>query len=958
MKKNGSSLLVIAVMFTFSFGSAFAATADANKVAYQTVLDKITKAAEDAKAAELKNMNDALSSLFGTAAYKTYKLNGVDTTLTKEAVKAGYEKEYAKVVAAIEAKLTENLNEVQAAIILDNASGDAFSGYFDADGVADDGYPAEKAAWYTISVTGFDYANAITIVSDTWNAIPAGYDAFDYACAYQLDADKAAALAAVEAAEASLEATYSKVVKGGTSPYDEAKALVTKAYTALGLINVTDTAACDYVAYSAALKAVKDVYTAPVNQAKPTGALYEGGTVVVAGQTIAFGTDGLNDLPKIANEPTEAAKLEWAKNKVLSVVVGDLNKYKAEYIAAENNTIIEESLKTKPNQVTIATAKDNIAKYEAQFDAAIEVVTYLVNDCDTITDLINVNATTFTDSTHNVTNWGNPAKDAVRVPAKDFAVEYPTRTGAVAVYTIETCLNIAKAVDALEADAELAKKTVELDGTVYAAIEDALEDAIDEAYYGNAAASIDRFSAAELLKAKKDALIGADGATVKVGGKTYDTILKWDDVLTDAYSTYNKDKYDVVRGVVADAKAAVKAAESIADAEAAFLAGLDALDAVPTVSDKAIAQAKKDFSDLKDKYEADIEAYANYKAAGYPANTYDYVAGTFKSNLKADLLDAYTVDELTALYNEAIAEIDGLKTEAELKAAKADLEKQIAAIPTAVTVADKDVVAALADAIEDHNDYCTMIGNSTEKVTLTTPLTNAADAIKKAEAKAIKDAYDAIKKDGKVALDEAAAVEALRDAFDAFCEYYTPVNAHNGQLVSATTTYVVSEANVAAVEDELYTAQAKAVREMIAVLSVTDVDATAVREARAALNALEPGYGVGTAMYDKLVALEKILADDVEAVKINAGSSAKKGSITVKWTVDGNEDAVEAYEIWKSTKKNSGFKKAFTTEKKSYKNTKGLKKGTRYYYKVRAIAFVDGEKITSDWSNKAYRIAK
>ena len=78
----------------------------------------------------------------------------------------------------------------------------------------------------------------------------------------------------------------------------------------------------------------------------------------------------------------------------------------------------------------------------------------------------------------------------------------------------------------------------------------------------------------------------------------------------------------------------------------------------------------------------------------------------------------------------------------------------------------------------------------------------------------------------------------------------------------------------------------------------------------------------------------------------------------VKWTVKGDTSAVEGYEIWRSTKKNSGFSKFFTTTKTTYKNTKSLKKGTRYYYKVRAIAHVDGKKITSDWSNKAYRIAK
>ena len=83
--------------------------------------------------------------------------------------------------------------------------------------------------------------------------------------------------------------------------------------------------------------------------------------------------------------------------------------------------------------------------------------------------------------------------------------------------------------------------------------------------------------------------------------------------------------------------------------------------------------------------------------------------------------------------------------------------------------------------------------------------------------------------------------------------------------------------------------------------------------------------------------------------------------MTINWKVTGDASGVEAFEIWKSTKKSSGFKKSFTTtngEKRSYKNTKELKKGTRYYYKVRAIAYVEGVKVTSDWSNKAYRIAK
>ena len=108
--------------------------------------------------------------------------------------------------------------------------------------------------------------------------------------------------------------------------------------------------------------------------------------------------------------------------------------------------------------------------------------------------------------------------------------------------------------------------------------------------------------------------------------------------------------------------------------------------------------------------------------------------------------------------------------------------------------------------------------------------------------------------------------------------------------------------------------------------------------------------------------LKNKLIDSVESLKVVKNhSTAGKGWIRIEWSTTGDDGAVQGYEIYKSTKKNSGYKYAFTTknpENKWYKNTAGLKKGTRYYYKVRAIIEIDGEKYTSDWSNKAYRIAK
>ena len=105
----------------------------------------------------------------------------------------------------------------------------------------------------------------------------------------------------------------------------------------------------------------------------------------------------------------------------------------------------------------------------------------------------------------------------------------------------------------------------------------------------------------------------------------------------------------------------------------------------------------------------------------------------------------------------------------------------------------------------------------------------------------------------------------------------------------------------------------------------------------------------------------------IEAVKntklvARTAMSKAKGKKAVKiywYAKDGTALSFDGYEVFRSVKRYSGFGTTpfFKTMNEKYYNT-SIKKGTKYYYKVRAYKVIDGEKVYTAWSTKAWRTVK
>ena len=654
-------------------------------------------------------------------------------------------------------------------------------------------------------------------------------------------------------------------------------------------------------------------------------------------------------VPTITDDGYDAADLATVKELAISAMTVSYTEKKAELIA-EQNKIIRDKNSTAA-QVTAA--KEQIEKIEATYSAAM---TLLKDQINALTSLKNLNV------------YGADGNEWAIGTYSDgkFTPSAYLKNADMAnmVLAVEKADKIAD----LKETAEYAKQFIGIEGSKYfseAEVDKALEKAINTVYAAKSSAAIaaiklDAMTPAEALAARINELIGAAGKNVIVDKSAYPTVEDWADKAGKNY-TYDSNVANAVKKLAKDTKTALKEAKSISEAEKLFLDAYAEYNAFVTDAEHNKLYAKGGaLYESATSYEKQIEAAIAAKEIVTKDNT-DYnfnVNKKFAKNLIAEMKKANTQADLDAKYAEAIDIINNVKTVSAIKAEVKALNDRALAIKT-VDASAKAEVLAILDGYADMKDYIETIDTTVSPAMYETLVKSYLQTIADTEAKAINDAIKAV---GDVTVADKDAIESIRADYDAYAEMV----ADYGIKAAAAPT----ETTVAKLEAALSDAQVKEVIKMIMNLDtvVTSDNIADVEAAVSAYDALKADQKaqISDIVYDKLISVKKA-ADNykitaVESLKITASSVAAKGSITVKWKVQGDYAMADGMRVYKSTKKNSGYgatpyfiTKAGATQ---YKNTKELKKGTRYYYKVRAYVEIDGVKYYSDYSNKAYRIAK
>ena len=891
MKKFLTVLLVIAVMFTFSFGTAFAADPVTETGSYMQNLAQakatLTTQLDAAKAKTVKGLANEYTQAF--------------TGGTLTIAKAVYEKvaddvyaDYMNVLAIAYKQLSDAYTDAADKSSLDTKSAEDVLGDLKAETVKSEystEYAGEKVADILVA-SAFD--NAVTSDGvDTYLR-----DTLEYA--FQGEKDRV--LGELGKIDLSLysDDVMDKVNDAYKTTYAQLAAETKADYIAkAGLISIE--AKADKSTIETALKALQD-YIAPA-KLTPVKKTYDNKYTVTykfaAGTVQLVLPEKTTDLKTKDELGTSNATLEAEKMSAKADAQANAAAYYQDALARYNSDIIGATEAQK------ATSKDRLDKAVKEKDAYLEVEYARIDEATA-----SPSADAFTFST-----WGDATYTTLVKKYNDVA-----DLAAISKYEVEKNGELKYDATKVDENLEDAKVLIYVTGT-----------------------SLDAKAILESV-----VLVDAKNATEDVAWAKEKAIAQMKDKLETAL--YNKDGsckyYDVEK-----AKVEAKYQEVLDKINAATtVKQVEQVNKVPALTGITVKADTVTAIKSLPKYSeelAKVKAYVDYLNSGlnswndgYRAFTTDDLAKFYAKN------GARTNAEIQALLSEAKAMAEALPTNKDAAASKKAVEDQVAALPAYLTLADKDAVVAAWTAADD-------LG---ETLTNQAKLDAAVSQLDTLEKAAIDKAVAALPTIAKITVADKAAVRAAREAADAYDATAMYANYYDDSTLVKYEEAVRSAdmANVAATINALSANATKA--EVEAARAAYDAFVAEYQDALHGFDARE------VVNIDKLTYLEaQLKANEVEAVeslKLKANSTVKKGSITVKWTVTGDAAAADGFQVWKSTKMNSGFKKAFTTTKTSYKNTKGLKKGTKYYYKVRAYKVVDGKNVYSDWSNKAYRTAK
>ncbi len=305
--------------------------------------------------------------------------------------------------------------------------------------------------------------------------------------------------------------------------------------------------------------------------------------------------------------------------------------------------------------------------------------------------------------------------------------------------------------------------------------------------------------------------------------------------------------------------------------------------------------------------------------------------------------NARTNAEVAALYDAAKAECDKLPTKGEIAAAKKAVEDTINALPSYITLDNKEAVEAAFKAVTELDDnYGVAPSNAAKLTNAVQQLKNAVTAKLDADVKALP---------AKPTAADKATVDALLAEIEAY---------ETSDMYKTGSTYA-TYAKKADVEKVAEKVRAAALNDVITAIANLPADATEaqVEAAKALYDAFVKDYtdaeepykaAAMVTNYDKLAYLEakikeanKFTNDDAKAyvqdlaIAVRTAKSGKKVKVTVNADVQKLVDNgyTVTYKFYKSTKKGSGYKNTVNKTTNTYTNTNPVK--GKNYYKVKLV---------------------